>query len=110
MNALLFVGLAREKMLHGRSGQKVLAPANCRQGYDLTLRDEQIPVRDGLAATQRIRDWEQDHERLRAPIGAVTVGAFESSHRRCIESGMDDCLTNPISMEALSQVPEKWLR
>ncbi|AGX86948.1 GAF domain-containing hybrid sensor histidine kinase/response regulator [Candidatus Symbiobacter mobilis] len=77
---------------------------------DLVLMDVQMPIMDGCTATQTIRAWEEDAGRGHLPIVALTAGAFDEDRQRCMDSGMDDFLTKPVGLEALSQALSRWLR
>ncbi|MEV1178805.1 ATP-binding protein, partial [Nonomuraea sp. NPDC049784] len=54
-------------------------------GYDLVFMDCQLPVLDGLAATEEIRRREDTH----TPIIAMTAAAMPDDRIRCLEAGMD---------------------
>ncbi len=106
------------KALLGRLGILVECVENGRQGLDfvtaggaadLVLMDVQMPVMDGIEATQSIRRWEQEGGRDRRPIVALTAGAFEDDHRRCLEAGMDAFLTKPVKLDELVSVLGRWL-
>jgi len=81
----------------------------CREPgrYDLVLMDCQMPVMDGLAATQAIRGQEQG---IRMPIVALTANALEQDRRRCLDAGMDDYLSKPFSLDGLGAVLRRWLQ
>ena len=64
----------------------------------LILMDVQMPVMDGLAATECIRLWEKDRGDAPLPIVALTAGAFEEDRQACLAAGMDDFLTKPLEM------------
>jgi PAS domain S-box-containing protein len=71
-----------------------------RQPYDLVLMDVEMPEMDGLEATRRIH---QRWARKRRPhIVAVTANAMEGERELCLQAGMDDYITKPIRMEALT--------
>ena len=76
---------------------------------DLILMDVQMPVMDGLEATKRIRQWEQDSPHPHVTIVALTAGAFEEDRQHCIAAGMDDFLPKPIRMDELAAALGKWL-
>lgn len=76
----------------------------------LILMDMQMPVMDGIMATQHIRAWEQESGLPHLPIVALTANAFEEDSKRCMEAGMDDFLAKPINVEALKAVIAKWVR
>jgi signal transduction histidine kinase/ActR/RegA family two-component response regulator len=78
-------------------------------GYDLVLMDIQMPVMDGLKATELIRQWERDHAKARTPIAALTAGAYAEDRQNCKDAGMDDYLTKPIVVVELKAVLYRWL-
>lgn len=68
--------------------------------YFLILMDIQMPVMDGLQATEAIRKLDNPaHAKL--PIIAVSANAFESDKKASIEAGMDAHLTKPINIPLL---------
>jgi len=74
------------------------------RSFDLVLMDCQMPECDGYEATRRIRGLG-----LRVPIVAMTANAMSGDRERCLEAGMDDFLTKPVSPAALKDALEKWL-
>jgi len=76
--------------------------------YNLVLMDVQMPEMDGLTATQEIRTWETP--RMHIPIIAMTAHALQGDRERCLEAGMDDYLTKPISPDEVFETIEKWTR
>ena len=77
--------------------------------YDLVLMDVQMPVMDGLEATRRIRDPRSTVLRHGVPIIAMTAHAMQGDRERCLEAGMDDYVTKPISPQALAEAIDRWL-
>ncbi|MES2207379.1 MAG: ATP-binding protein [Pseudomonadota bacterium] len=71
---------------------------------DIVLMDMQMPVMDGLAATQAIRAWEKNKNLARKVIVALTANAMKGDRELCLEAGMDYYLAKPIQPEALKQV------
>ncbi|NJP88326.1 response regulator [Nonomuraea sp. FMUSA5-5] len=71
--------------------------------YDLVFMDCQLPLLDGLAATQEIREREESH----TPIIAMTAAAMPDDRIRCLEAGMDDHLAKPVDWpRVLARIPE----
>jgi signal transduction histidine kinase/ligand-binding sensor domain-containing protein/CheY-like chemotaxis protein len=76
--------------------------------YDLILLDCQMPEMDGFEAAATIRKLETDNRRT--PIIAATASAFVEDKARCLEAGMDDHISKPISKAAVAAVLERWLK
>ena len=74
--------------------------------YDIVLMDMQMPVLDGVAATQAIRKLPQFDA---LPIVALTANAMQQDLDRCRAAGMVDCVTKPIEPAQLSRVLLKWI-
>ncbi|MFS0828002.1 transporter substrate-binding domain-containing protein [Pseudomonas phoenicis] len=81
------------------------------QPFDLLITDCRMPVLDGHGLSRAIRLHERRHGLPRCRILGLTANALASERRRCLASGMDDCLFKPLSMaslrQALEAVPEK---
>ncbi|AMY11090.1 Polar-differentiation response regulator DivK [Luteitalea pratensis] len=74
--------------------------------FDLVLMDVQLPEMSGLEATAAIRTSERGTGR-RLPIVAMTADAMPGDRERCLRAGMDDYLTKPVTMRALSDIVER---
>ena len=84
------------------NGLEALAALD-KTAYDLILMDCQMPEMDGFETTRRIR---QAGESL--PIIAMTANAMKGDREMCLEAGMDDYLTKPIDLSALSAALMRW--
>ncbi len=69
--------------------------------YDLVLMDIQMPEVDGFAATRAIRKWEQENDRKRTPIIALTASVFGEAVRLTQAAGCDAHVAKPIGKAAL---------
>ncbi len=75
--------------------------------FDVVLMDCQMPELDGYEATRRIRAL--NAPRCEVPIVALTASALKEELDRCIEAGMNGCLTKPVTLASLSQALGKVL-
>ncbi len=77
--------------------------ALCRVPYDLVLMDCQMPEMDGYEATRAVRAKGSPVLNSAIPIIAMTANAMQGDRERCLESGMNDYLTKPISTKTLAE-------
>ena len=90
------------------NGQAALAKLDEGE-FDLVLMDCQMPVLDGYAATRRWRELEQQRKsQRRLPIIAMTANAMAGDRRKCLDAGMDDYLSKPVSRAELEQCIARW--
>jgi CheY-like chemotaxis protein len=80
----------------------------CGHGYSAVFMDCQMPVMDGFRATLAIRLAEQQAGDVRIPIIAMTANAMQGDRERCIDVGMDDYISKPISPAELSRALAQW--
>jgi two-component system sensor histidine kinase/response regulator len=72
---------------------------------DIILMDVQMPEMDGFEATRKIRRIEEQNGG-HIPIIAMTAYATEGDRERCLEAGMDDYVSKPISAVKLFKAIE----
>ncbi len=87
------------------NGREALAAAK-GGSFDLILMDVQMPEMDGLEATRIIRKREAStHDHV--PILAITAHAMQVQRDKCLEAGMDGCVTKPIKSGELFEAVER---
>lgn len=79
------------------------------RSFDMVLMDVQMPGVDGLEATRQLRTYEVQEGKPHTPVVAMTAHALAEDRQRCLESGMDDYLTKPVSMKHFSDTVRRWL-
>lgn len=78
--------------------------------YAAVLMDCQMPIMDGLTATETIRAWESAHQQRRTPIIALTAHMVAGDRERCLAVGMDDYLNKPLNPDKLAPTLKHWLQ
>ncbi|GIU67247.1 ATP-binding protein [Candidatus Phycosocius spiralis] len=71
-------------------------------GYDIILMDMQMPVMDGLTATQAIRSHEREHNLYPTPIIMVTANAMRQHRDQALAAGADSHLAKPFTPTSLT--------
>lgn len=72
-----------------------------RARYDIMLLDVQMPGMDGFTVARTIcQRWSQEQ---RPSIIALTAHAMRGDRERCLDAGMDDYMSKPITLEALAR-------
>jgi len=81
-----------------------------KNDYDLVFMDIQMPEMDGIQATKRIREFEEDIQLLNPiKIIALTANAMKGDKEACIAAGMNNYMSKPFKPAELSQVlNESW--
>ncbi|MBM9614552.1 transporter substrate-binding domain-containing protein [Desulfobulbus rhabdoformis] len=87
------------------NGQEVIA-MNQVKTYDAVLMDIQMPLMDGLEATEKIREnYPKDH----LPIIAMTAHAMAGDREKSLAAGMNDHITKPIDPSSLFEALLRWI-
>jgi PAS domain S-box-containing protein len=89
--------------VNGRDGLERLLAAP----YDIIFMDCEMPVMDGFAATEAIRENMTIDPAL--PVVALTAKAVEGDRERCLQSGMNDYMSKPVQMKNFQMMLERWL-
>ncbi|NMF95880.1 ATP-binding protein [Aromatoleum toluolicum] len=81
-----------------------------QQPFDLILMDVEMPLVDGMEATEKIRareasrSWAVGEGQRQCYIAAVTAHAMQGDRERCLAVGMDDYISKPIRRQALNEL------
>ncbi|WP_336055630.1 response regulator [Nitratireductor sp. CH_MIT9313-5] len=98
-------------------GQDFSLAENGRQALELwkkerpalIIMDVSMPEMNGLEATRAIREIEESEGLARTPIIGVTAHALKGDRDKCMDAGMDDYLTKPVSPGRLESKILEWL-
>ncbi len=88
-------GLTVSSAVDGKDG---LDKLRADPAIKLVVSDVNMPNMDGYRLTQRIRQLG-----LTLPVVGVTANALAEEKQRCLESGMDSCLSKPVTLDVLKQ-------
>ena len=80
------------------SGLQALTIA-LEEPFDVVLMDMQMPEMDGLETTRRLRALQLSAQ---PRVIGVTANAFVEDRLACLDAGMDDFLSKPVSMTTLN--------
>ncbi|MDR2762391.1 MAG: response regulator [Planctomycetaceae bacterium] len=76
--------------------------------FDLVFMDCQMPEMDGYQCASLIRLKDSGVRDSRVPIIAMTAHAMSGDREKCLEAGMDDYISKPISQEMIQAAIERW--
>ncbi|AFQ45432.1 hybrid sensor histidine kinase/response regulator [Desulfosporosinus meridiei] len=88
------------------NGQQAVEICNTKK-YDLILMDCQMPIMDGYEATIQIRKKSVFNKNT--TILAMTAYTMEGDREKCINAGMDDYISKPVSMGVLKEKCDEYL-
>jgi two-component system, cell cycle response regulator DivK len=92
-------------VLEASNGQEAVDIAD-REHPDLILMDLDLPILDGIAATQRIR---KQPEMEKVPIVAVTAYPMSYTHVKAFAKGCNEYLAKPIDTTELERLVTHYL-
>ncbi len=101
---LLTILLKRDghKVLTARDGEQALIRMASEEEIDIVIMDVQMPVMDGLTASQKRRSLEQQQQLPRIPIIALTASVLAQDKMAAEKAGMDGFANKPIDYQFLS--------
>ncbi len=79
-------------------------------GIDVVLMDCQMPVMDGIEATEEIRKREAQSHGMRVPIIGVSAHALQGAREECLRAGMNDFVAKPFTMAELARALRRHVR
>jgi signal transduction histidine kinase/DNA-binding response OmpR family regulator len=97
------------KVDKAKNGLEALAALRTHSAYDVVFMDCQMPEMDGYEATRAIRNTSNANINHSIPVIAMTANALQGDKEKCLQAGMDDYISKPISAKALGDALAKWL-
>jgi PAS domain S-box-containing protein len=74
--------------------------------FDVVLMDIQMPVMDGLTATQEIRN---DPALAHLPVIALTAGVLPEERQAALDAGVNGFLAKPLDLQQMQQMLSQYL-
>lgn len=107
---LQLMGLMFKQLGYGfevaRNGKEAVEKVSV-QDFDLVFMDVQMPVMNGLEATEEIRKMAQGDQLV---LIGLSANAFEDDQNQALAVGMDDYLTKPLRLAVLASKLEQYYR
>ncbi|OHX10891.1 hypothetical protein BI347_19960 [Chromobacterium sphagni] len=79
------------------------------QCFSMVLLDCNLPGVNGYELAQRLRRHPALQLQPHLPIVAISATTGIEHQQRCLDSGMDSCLSKPLRLEQLEQILTLWL-
>jgi CheY-like chemotaxis protein len=98
-------GLSAAMSLNGREALALLE----REPFDLLLLDIHMPELDGFQVVEAIRERERTAGG-HLPVIALTARSRQEDRERCLQAGMDECVTKPFNAADLWAAIDRVLR
>jgi CheY-like chemotaxis protein len=99
------LGYVSQSVKNGREAVEILK----QQTFDIVLMDLQMPEMSGIDATCAIRNPESGVLDSHIPIIAVTAHAMKEDREKCLEVGMNDYISKPLTLQTVKDVILKYL-
>ncbi|MCA8879839.1 MAG: response regulator [Rhodobacteraceae bacterium] len=94
------MGVVPDCAIDGKEGVEMAMS----QPYDLIFMDMRMPELDGLGATATIREKGNT-----TTIVGLTANAFDTDRDACLDAGMNDFVSKPVTLAKLQQTLRNWL-
>lgn len=99
LNRLVFTAVLKHEpyeIIWAKNGEEAVKAWQA-QSFDLVVLDIQMPLKNGFEVTSFIRKQPGGN----VPILALTADNSPSEKIKCLEAGMNGCLSKPVSKEVL---------
>ena len=88
---------------------KIALEERIKNNYDAVFMDIAMPIMDGVEATHKILEYEQENNIPHVPIIAVTANALKGDRERFMQEGLDEYITKPIKKDSILSVLNMFL-
>jgi PAS domain S-box-containing protein len=97
--------ISKDEVVIANNGEEAVSLFS-QEKFDLVLMDVNMPVMDGLKATEIIRALEGGKNPI--PIIAVTANTMAADYHDCLKHGMTDVMQKPVNKERLQEMLLKY--
>jgi signal transduction histidine kinase/CheY-like chemotaxis protein len=81
-----------------------------KNDFDIVFMDIDMPIKDGIRATQEIKEQRHPGSTGYMPIVALTALAMDGDREHILGEGLDDYLSKPLTREKLERILQKHLK
>ncbi len=78
--------------------------ARKKDDYDLIFMDIAMPVMDGVTATKKILEYEEQYNLQHIPVVALTANALKGDREKFLNDGFDEYLPKPITQKDILEL------
>ena len=90
------------------SGDKAVSALE-NEPFDIVLLGTHLPDMDGLELAKHVREAQAAAGNRMIPIIALITHVMDANRSRYLQSGLNDCLAMPISIEDLDMTLQRWI-
>lgn len=80
----------------------------CSKTFDLIITDLGLPGLSGIDLTLKIRAFEKEQQKTPIPIIGLTAHAEEHIKRGCLQAGMNEVFTKPMTADVLAAIKKVY--
>ena len=88
------------------NGRAALSALESNANFDLVLMDMMMPELDGYETVKELR---KNSQWKNLPVIALTAKVMQGDREKCMEAGVSDYLTKPVSVDKLLSLLKVWL-
>lgn len=74
------------------------------ENFDMIFMDIAMPIMDGIEATHKILEYEEQNHLPHIPIVAITANALKGDRERFMKEGLDEYITKPIKKDSIISI------
>ncbi len=104
---MMLLGRYDYEVDYAQNGEQAVTMAQEKR-YALILMDIDMPIMNGIEATQRIKAYEKQHNLTPTPIVALTSHDQEGEREKILAQGLDEHLGKPLKLSELEDLFNRY--